>query len=83
MHEASLVRDLVRKAEQIVLAEGALRATEVVVAQGRLGHVSLEHLRSHFATAAAGTTVDGAHLDLCTRGESQELRLVSVTVEDG
>ena len=82
MHEASLVADLVRKAEQVVHAEGARRATEVVVSQGRFGHVSPAHLRSHFEIAAAGTSIAGARLRVRTVGEDPELRLVSVTVED-
>lgn len=82
MHEASLVRDLVRQVEKIVADEGAACAAEIVLAQGRLGHISPEHLRSHFEIIAVGTAVAGASLVVRTEGEGEDLRLVSVTVED-
>ncbi|RPI26372.1 MAG: hypothetical protein EHM57_00205 [Actinobacteria bacterium] len=82
MHEAALVGNLVRQAERIVATEKAGRATELVLTQGRLGHISVEHLRAHFDIVAAGTAVAGANLVVRTEGEGEDLRLVSVTVED-
>lgn len=82
MHEASLVTDLVRRVEQVVLGENARRATEVVVAQGRFGHLSADHLRGHFDVAAVGTLAEGAALRVDGDDDGDGLRLVSVTVED-
>lgn len=83
MHEASLIRDLVRKAETVVEAARAARATDVVVTQGRLGHASPAHLRAHFEIASTGTRLEGARLHVRTGGDDADLRLSSVTVEEG
>jgi hydrogenase nickel incorporation protein HypA/HybF len=87
MHEASLVRDLVRRADAVVAAEGAPRATAVTVRRGALCHVSADHLRGHFAGAAVGTRVEGAELrvesdDDATVPGASDLLLVSVTVAE-
>lgn len=87
MHEASLVRDLVRRAEAVVVAEDASRGSALTVRRGALCHVSADHLRGHFAEAAVGTRVEGAELrvesdnDLSAPGAG-DLILVSVTVEE-
>ncbi len=59
MHERSLVNDLMRRVEE---AAGTDRVTRVRVRLGKLCHLSVEHLREHFATAAAGSAADGAEL---------------------
>lgn len=87
MHEASLVRDLVRRADAVVAGEEARRAAVVTVRRGALCHVSADHLRGHFAEAALGTRVEGAELrvesdDDPTVPEAADLILVSVTVEE-
>jgi len=87
MHEASLVRDLVLRAEAVVAAEEARRAAAVTVRRGALCHVSADHLRGHFAEAARGTRVEGADLrvesdDDPTAPGAADLVLVSVTVEE-
>lgn len=87
MHEASLVSDLVRQADAVVVAEAAPRAVAITVRCGALCHVSAEHLRGHFAEAANGTRVEGAELrvesdDDPTAPGAADLVLVSVTVEE-
>ena len=62
MHEAGLVRDLVRKADAVVTAEDADRATSITVRIGALSHLSAEHLRSHFDSASRDTALEGADL---------------------
>ena len=59
MHERSLVADLVRRVEEVA---GPDRVTRVRVRLGTLCHLSPEHLRGHFATAAAGSAAAGAEL---------------------
>ena len=56
MHERSLVADLVRKVEEA--AAGGI-VTAVRVRLGKLSHLSPEHLRDHFAVAAADSPVAG------------------------
>ncbi len=86
MHEASLVRDLVRRADAGVAAEDAPRAAAVTVRRGALCHVSADHLRGHFAEVAIGTRVEGAALRVESDADpaapgAADLILVSVTVE--
>lgn len=83
MHESGLVADLVRKAEDVVIRDGATRATSVTVRQGLFGHVSPDHLRYHFDNAARGTRLEGALLHVVASGDDTDLVLVSVTVDDG
>jgi hydrogenase nickel incorporation protein HypA/HybF len=52
MHEASLIKDLVRQVEAVVARESARRAVTVHLWLGALAHLSAEHLREHFATAS-------------------------------
>jgi hydrogenase nickel incorporation protein HypA/HybF len=85
MHEAGLVRDLVRKADAIVAADGAPRAVAVSVRAGALSHLSAQHLRAHFAAASQGTRLDGAELVVVADEDpaavdAQNLVLVSVEV---
>ena len=82
MHEAGLVKDLVRKAEDVVIRDGATRATAVAVRQGVFGHVSPEHLRHHFAAEARGTRLEGARLEVVQAGDDADLVLLSVTVQE-
>lgn len=64
MHELSLMKDLIRKAGDVVRLEGGTRATRVGIRLGALSHMSPEHLREHFVQAAAGTVLEGADLDI-------------------
>ena len=83
MHESGLVRELVRKADALVTADGAERAPAVTVRVGAFSHVSPSHLRGYFAEIARGTTVESAELvvrtdDDVTSPAAMDLVLVSV-----
>ncbi|HVP06153.1 MAG TPA: hydrogenase maturation nickel metallochaperone HypA [Dehalococcoidia bacterium] len=85
MHELSIVKDVVRKAEAIAREQNANRVVEVTLQQGSLSGLSPEVLRGHFAEAARGTVAEGARVEVLlaegvTSG-AQELTLVSVEVE--
>lgn len=85
MHEQSLMKDLIRKAGEVVSREGGTRATRVGIRLGALSHMSPEHLREHFDRAAAGTTLEGAELDVemvedITDPEAQSIVLTSVDI---
>jgi hydrogenase nickel incorporation protein HypA/HybF len=60
MHERALMRDIVRRIEQVAAAEGAARVTRVDVRLGALSHFTPEHFRRHFDDAARGTVAQGA-----------------------
>lgn len=83
MHEAGLARDLVRKADAVVAADGAQHAVAVTVRAGALSHLSARHLRAHFGAASEGTRLEGAELtvladDEPTAADAMDLVLVSV-----
>ena len=48
MHETGMVRDLIRRIDQAVAANGAVRVLGVQVWLGALSHLSAEHFREHF-----------------------------------
>ena len=58
MHETALVRDVVRRIEDLARATGARRVTGAKIWLGALSHLSEEHFREHFAIEAQGTRVD-------------------------
>lgn len=86
MHEASLMKDLMKKLEEIARAENADRIVGISVWLGALSHMSAEHFAEHFERAAEGTRAEGAKLDVTVSSDiddayAQEIRLESVEVE--
>jgi hydrogenase nickel incorporation protein HypA/HybF len=92
VHEAGLARDLIRKAEDLAIAEGARRVTAVTVRIGGLANVTADHLRGHFAEEAKGTMAEGAVVEVVEGPDGDgaladphalDLLLVGVEVEEG
>jgi hydrogenase nickel incorporation protein HypA/HybF len=86
MHEASLMKNLMARIEDIARAENARRVTGVSVWLGALSHMSAAHFTEHFEDTAAGTIADGARLDIevstDTRdANAQDIVVKSVTVD--
>ena len=86
MHEHALMRDVMRKIEEVARADGAARVTRVAVRLGALSHFTPEHFREHFDDAAAGTLAEGAAVDAVLDADPHDPRardvvLVSVEVE--
>lgn len=63
MHERALMRDVLRKIEEVAVAGGATRVTRVSVRLGSLSHFTPDHFGSHFADASRGTIAEGAEVD--------------------
>ncbi len=91
MHEAGLARDLIRRAEDLAVAEGARRVTAVTVRIGGLANVTGEHLREHFLNEAKGTLAEGAVVEVVEGPSGEEaisdphaldLLLVGIEVEE-
>jgi hydrogenase nickel incorporation protein HypA/HybF len=86
MHEASLMRSLMRKIDSLAVAEGASRVTTVRVWLGALSHMSAAHFQEHFEQASKATVAEGASLeieestDIADPG-AQDLMLRSIEVE--
>lgn len=60
MHEASLMRGLMRKVLDVATQQGATRVVSLKVRLGMLSHISPEHFKEHFDQAAARTIAEGA-----------------------
>lgn len=83
MHEAHLMRDLMRRIVQVAADEGGGRVLRVHVWLGALSHFSPEHFAEHFAEASPGTVAEGAetvcHLSAdVNHPDAQGVRLVSL-----
>ncbi len=86
MHEASLMKDLMRRILSVAETEGATRVTGVSVWLGALSHMSPEHFEEHFVQASAGTLAEGARVhaivsDDMNDANAQRVLLDSVEVE--
>ncbi len=86
MHEEVLLRDLVRKVEEVTRAQEALRASSVRLWVGALSHFSEATLRSRWPEAVRGTPAEGSRLEVEVSGDVNDPRatgllLVSLDVE--
>lgn len=86
MHEATLMKGLMRRVEDIALAERAVRVVSVSVWLGALSHMSPAHFAEHFEQASAGTIAEGARLsatasDDVHHANAQDILLESIEVE--
>ena len=86
MHEASLMKNLMRQLDEIAKAENAKRITGVSVWLGALSHMSAAHFTEHFEEASAGTIAEGAEIDVTVSDDpkdanAQEILIRSVTVD--
>jgi len=86
MHEASLMRDLMRRIETLAAGDGAARVVGVRVRLGALSHFSPAHFTEHFEEASRGGIAEGAALAIETDDDiaapdAQTVRLESIEVE--
>jgi len=86
MHEASLMKTLMRRLDEIAAAEKAKRITGVSVWPAAMRHMSPEHFNEHFEEPSDGTIADGAKLNILVSDDAnyanaQEIHVRSVTVE--
>jgi len=64
VHEASLMKNLMGKVENLAREHGADRITRIRVRLGALSHFSPDHFREHFEQASHGTVAEGASLEI-------------------
>ena len=86
MHETALVRDIVRRIDDLARATNARRVTGAKIWLGALSHLSAEHFREHFAVAARDTLAARAVLDIEVSEDpddphAQHVRLDSVDLD--
>jgi hydrogenase nickel incorporation protein HypA/HybF len=87
MHETALVRDVVRRIEDLARSTGARRVTGAKVWLGALSHLSAEHFREHFAIESRGSLAAGTMLDIEVSDDpddphAQHVRLESVNLDE-
>lgn len=87
MHEASLMKELMRKIEGIAREQNAARVLEISVRLGALSHMSASHFREHFAVASRGTVAEDARLRIevltdLNDPHAQEILLESVDIAE-
>ena len=86
MHEASLMKNLMKQIDEIARAEKAKAVTEVHVWLGALSHMSAAHFTEHFEESSAGTIAEGAELQVVVSDDirdpnAQEILLQSISVD--
>lgn len=86
MHEFHLIRDVMRRVEDVSRDNGGGRVVGVRLRLGALAHISAEHLREHFVEAAAGTVAEGATVEIefnpdPDHPDAQDIVLESVDLE--
>ena len=64
MHEAALLKDLVREIESVAERERASAVTCVRVRIGPMSHMTPEHFVEHFVDATRGTVAEGARCEV-------------------
>jgi hydrogenase nickel incorporation protein HypA/HybF len=87
MHETALVRDVVRRIEDLARSTGARQVSGAKVWLGALSHLSAEHFREHFTIEARDTLAAGAVLDIEVSEDpddphAQQVRLESVDLDE-
>lgn len=85
MHEASLMKDLMKKILKVAEENGATRVTGIKVKLGALSHMSPEHFQEHFdqispGTIAAGAQIEAVQLSDMEDPHAQDILLESVEV---
>ena len=86
MHEASLMKNLMKQIEEIASTEEAKSVTAVQVWLGALSHMSAAHFTEHFEESSAGTIAEGAELQIVVSDDihdpnAQEILLQSISVD--
>jgi hydrogenase nickel incorporation protein HypA/HybF len=81
MHEAGLMKGLMRQIEAIADAEDGTRIVAVSVWLGALSHMSPAHFEEHFRQASKGTRAEGARIDATTSDDVGHQHALDVVLE--
>lgn len=81
MHEEAMVRDLVRKVEEVARSEGSPRVTRVHLWVGALSHLTAGGLRDRWPLATQRTAAEGSALDLTVSNDPNDPRSTEVILE--
>ena len=64
MHEEAILRDLVRKVEEVARTNGSVRVDRVRIWVGALAHLSEGQARNRWSTLTQGTVAEGSRLEI-------------------
>jgi hydrogenase nickel incorporation protein HypA/HybF len=81
VHERALMRDVIRRVEDVAAAEGSARVTRIAVRLGALSHFTADHFREHFEDAARGTVAESAIVDAVVEDDVANARAREVLLE--
>ncbi|HXY47322.1 MAG TPA: hydrogenase maturation nickel metallochaperone HypA [Thermoplasmata archaeon] len=81
MHEEAMVRDLVRKVEEVARSEGGIRVTRVRLWVGALSHLTARGLRDRWPVATRQTAAEGSDLDLTVSSDPRDPRSTDIVLE--
>jgi len=70
MHEEAMLRDVVRKAEEVARGEPSARVTRVRLWVGARSHLGGPELRDRWANAVHGTALAGAVVEIETSSDA-------------
>ncbi|TAM82729.1 MAG: hydrogenase maturation nickel metallochaperone HypA [Acidobacteria bacterium] len=82
MHEASLMKDLMRKIEGVAREQNASRVLGISVRLGALSHMSASHFREHFAVASRGSVAEGARLRIEVLSDMNDPHALEILLEN-
>jgi hydrogenase nickel incorporation protein HypA/HybF len=80
MHEEALLRDLLRKVEEIARANGGGHVTRVQLWVGALSHLSEGTLEERWALATRETGLKGSHLEVEMSTDPHDPRAAAVVL---
>jgi hydrogenase nickel incorporation protein HypA/HybF len=81
VHERALMKDVMRKIEEVARSGSGTRVTHVSVRLGALSHFTPEHFREHFEDASRGTIAEGAKVEAVLDGDIADARARDVVLE--
>lgn len=81
MHEMSLLKDLLRKIEEISAAQGDAPIVEVRVWLGAFSHISADHFREHFEQATVGHVAENADLEIVESDDESNPNAQEIVLE--
>jgi hydrogenase nickel incorporation protein HypA/HybF len=80
MHEEAVLRDLVRKVEEVARANGAERVTRVRLWVGALSHLSETGLGERWALATRATPLEGCEVEVEMSTDARDPRAGGVVL---
>jgi len=88
MHEEAMLKDVVRKAEEVAAQEGSVRVTRIRIWVGARSHLAGPELKERWGSAVNGTTLAGAEVVIETSRDgddpnAERIILRSLDVEPG